>query len=88
MRAVHNIGPRKMIEIHGRRRIPDGVTDEVLTEVKNVKKLSFTHQLRDYLDISQKYGLSFDLFVRQDTKLSEPLKEMLRNEMIQLRYIP
>lgn len=88
VRAVYNIGPRKMIRINGRRRIPDGVTKTVLTEVKNVKKLSFTGQLRDYLDISRKFGLDFDLFVRRDTKLTKPLVEAINNRLINLRYIP
>ena len=88
VRAVHNIGPRKMIEIHGRKRVPDGVTDTVLTEVKNVKKLSFTSQLRDYLDISREQGLRFDLFVRRDTKLSEPLLQAIEQRIINRRFIP
>ena len=88
MRAVHNIGPRKMIEIHGRKRVPDGVTKTVLTEVKNVKKLNFTKQLRDYLDISREFGLRFDLFVRRDTQISDPLLQAIEQGLINRRFIP
>ena len=88
MRAEYNIGPRKAIEINGRKRVPDGVTETVLTEVENVKRLSFTKQLKDYLAIAQERGLRFDLFVRRDTRMSKQLKEALKKKLIHLRYIP
>ena len=53
-----------MIQINGRRRIPDGITRRVVSEVKNVKEFGFTKQLRDYADWAQQEGKAFDLYIR------------------------
>ena len=71
-----------------RYRIPDGLDDAVLAEVKNVKNLSYTKQLRDFNMYSQKKGLSFDLFIRPSTRLSGPLKNEILSGNIDLRYLP
>lgn len=91
MRAVYDIGPKRLITIHGRDRIPDGVTDEaisVISEVKNTATLSYTRQLKDYRDIAQATGRQFHLYVRSTMKLSAPLQEAIDNKEIILRYIP
>ena len=88
VRRVHDIGPKRPIDINGRRRIPDGITPQVLTEVKNVRRLSFTRQLRDFADFAEQTGRRFDLFVRRDTLLSGPLSDAIESGLINRRYIP
>lgn len=88
MRAHHEIGPKSRIEVGPRTRIPDGITDEVLTEVKNVQKLAFTRQLKDFLEYSESRGLRFDLFIRPTTKMTGPLIEAIRHRRIIVRHIP
>lgn len=90
VRAAYNIGgkPGAAILMNGRARIPDGLTADVLSEVKNVKSLSFTRQLRDYSDFAQQTGRRFDLYTRQNTKLSGPLQDAIDSGLINHRYIP
>lgn len=59
------------IEINGRFRIPDAMTPTVLTEVKNVKYISNTRQLRDFADYAKKTNRTLELFVRPTTKISK-----------------
>ncbi|WHI48954.1 RHS repeat-associated core domain-containing protein [Microbulbifer sp. VAAF005] len=88
VRASFNIGQKKKFSINGRDRIPDGVTSTTLSEVKNVKSLSYTRQLRDFSDIAKQQGLRFDLYVRPSTKLSGPLSDAIKNGTINLKFIP
>src|SRR5690606_25783782 len=88
VRAVYEIGPQTRILINGRNRIPDGMTEKVLSEVKNTKSLSYTQQLRDFADFARQKSLDFHLYVRQGTKLSGPLKREVESGNIVLRYIP
>ena len=66
----------------GRYRIPDGLDDLTLTEIKNVAKLSNTSQLRDFLAHSQANGLTFVLETRAATRLSGPLKDLIDRGLI------
>jgi len=86
--AVGITGPKTVIEIGGRSRIPDALTNEVLTEVKNVHNLSFTRQLRDFLAYSQQTSRNFNLYTRASTTLSGPLKEAIRQGLINHFFIP
>ena len=88
VKAVHNIGDKIKVTINGRVRIPDGLTGTTLSEVKNVKSLSYTKQLRDYADYANKKGLQFDLYIRPNTKLSGPLQDAIVNGTINLKTIP
>jgi hypothetical protein len=88
VRARYDIGDKAKITVNGRNRIPDGVKRNVLSEVKNVRKLAFTRQLRDFLDFCRERGMRFDLYVRQDVKMTGPLKEAIDVNHINLRYIP
>ena len=88
VREAVDIGPKVRISVGGRARIPDGLTDSVLSEVKNVKSLSFTQQLRDFATHADKNGLRFDLFVRPTTELSTPLQQAVGDGLINLRLIP
>ncbi|MBK8010187.1 MAG: hypothetical protein IPK13_02495 [Deltaproteobacteria bacterium] len=86
--AAYNIGDNAKILVNGRNRIPDGLTNTVLSEVKNVKSLSFSRQLRDFADFAQQRGRRFDLYVRPNTTLSGALQEAVPQGTINLRFIP
>ena len=88
VRAVADIGPKIAIKVAGRTRIPDGLTDRVLTEVKNVAYQAWTRQLGDYATYAMDQGLRFDLWLRAGATLSEPLKEAGRSGLVNLRWIP
>ncbi|QDT69091.1 hypothetical protein MalM25_20180 [Planctomycetes bacterium MalM25] len=85
--AVGNIGPKTKVSINGRNRIPDGVTRDAVSEVKNVKKLSFTRQLRDYVDYAKQEDKRFDLYVRRSTELSGPLVDARNRGDINIKFI-
>ncbi len=74
----------------GRYRVPDGLSETTLSEVKNVGKLSRTAQLRDYAAYAQVKHLGFDLYVRPGTgtALSKPLQDAIDAGIIDLRYLP
>ena len=85
VRALYKIGdkPRKGIVVNGRVRRPDGlILGESLSEVKNVKSLSFTRQLRDYSEYAQAEGLRFDLYIRSGASLSGPLEDAINKGLI------
>ena len=66
---------KRPIEINGRTRIPDGLNSKQLTEVKNVKYLSNTQQLRDFAYYAKTTGRKMELFVRPTTKISKSVIE-------------
>jgi RHS repeat-associated protein len=68
-------------------RIPDGLTNTVLSEVKNVGQLSFTNQLRDFASYAQSNGLNFNLYVRPTTQLSGPLQQAINEGQVMLKYL-
>ena len=59
-----------LIRINGRIRKPDALDELSLTEVKNVKYISNTLQLRDYADFAAKYNLDKILKVRPNTHIT------------------
>jgi hypothetical protein len=78
-------GSKVHIRINGRTRIPDRLTQSELIEVKNVRKLSYTQQLRDFYEYCKRNNLRFVLVVRRDTRLSRTLQEMERKGQIVVR---
>lgn len=79
-RAVGTTGRKMQIKMsNGKIRVPDSIdpTRRILTEVKNVSSLNYTRQLRDYHTFAQNNRLTFELFVRSDTKLSRLCKMQL-----------
>lgn len=65
-------------------RIPDFVTSDAIHEVKAVKNLSNTKQLRGFMEIAQQSGRKLIIHVRQDTILSGPIRELEQNGIIQI----
>ena len=66
---------KEPIQINGRTRIPDGMTDNVLTEVKNVKYISNTQQLRDFADYADLTKRTLELYVRPNTRIAKTVIE-------------
>ncbi|MEO0249526.1 MAG: putative toxin [candidate division WOR-3 bacterium] len=89
-RAAGITGPKTRIEVAPNKfRIPDEVREGIsLTEVKNVKSLSFTRQLRDYYQYCQDKNLKFVLYTRKNTQLSKALQELIQQGKIELRFLP
>lgn len=59
------------IQINGRTRIPDAMTDSSLIEVKNVKYISNTQQLKDFADYANATGKTLELYVRPTTTVAK-----------------
>lgn len=92
VRGAFDIGLKKAAEIDGRKRIFDGLTDEAVSEVKNVARQSFTRQLKDSLKFAKDTGRVFDLYVRggaNPTTLSGPLQDAIADTpRFNLKFIP
>lgn len=74
--------------INGRDRIPDFIDKSrgIIAESKNVAKQSYTRQLRDYVDMATEMGTKLELYVRQNTKLSKTLQEVIDQGQIIINY--
>ena len=88
VRAIRDIGPKKPIVVNGRRRIPDGMNRTTLTEIKNVKSLSYTQQLRDYADYANENGLVFELWMPRGVEMSRTLRDEIDAGRIVPQWIP
>ncbi|HOD01859.1 MAG: tRNA nuclease WapA precursor [Firmicutes bacterium ADurb.Bin300] len=67
----------------GNYRIPDGLTNTVLSEVKNYSgTLSYTAQLRDFVSYPQANGLQ--MYLHTNAALSGPMQQMVDSGTIQL----
>ena len=78
----------KKIMMNGRSRIPDGFDQNMwVQEVKNVKNLSYTSQLRDYFGFANSNGLKMELYIRPSTNLSGPLQSAIKEMGVIIRYI-
>lgn len=78
------------VPVNGRNRIPDFYDAEqrLVVEVKNVEKLSYTSQLRDYVQIAQERGTVLTLYVRKNTTFTGPLQYAIDQGLIELEYFP
>lgn len=83
---------KKHIVVKTRTRIPDKLSKgKYVMEVKNVKSLTLTSQIRDTLTIANTYEaeeLRFILKIRHTTKLSGPLQEFIKQNGIIIKYLP
>jgi RHS repeat-associated protein len=82
VRAKVDIGPKTAIEVNGRARIVDGLTDTTVTEVKNVKYQGWTKQLQDSSDFAKETGRNFTLRVAPEARLSGPLLDAEYEEKV------
>ena len=62
---------KQSIQVNGRTRIPDAITPTKLTEVKNVKYISNTQQLKDFATYAHDTGRSLELWVRPTTRVAK-----------------
>ncbi len=70
-------------------RRPDRLTADFIGEIKNVKRLGLTKQLRDYIAFSKKEGIPFHLTVRENTRIYGPLQEAAeRGDVTLFRTLP
>jgi hypothetical protein len=74
----------------GGYRVPDLLDDAagVIGEVKNVQRLSYTAQIRDYASWAEARGYVFRLWVRPTTQLSGPLQHEILQGAIRLEFLP
>lgn len=65
-------------------RYPDLIDDSKrrVVEVKNVRQLSMTKQLREYLMWAEDKGYTLELRTRKDTQLSSELKRLIQSGKI------
>ena len=68
-------------------RIPDLLTAEELIEVKNVRRLFLTAQLRDFLAFCEMTDRQFVICVRGDVRLSRPLQDLVDSGAVRLREL-
>jgi hypothetical protein len=61
------------------------LTETELIEVKNVRSLSYTQQIRDLHDFCKQNNLKLVLVVRRNTRLSRTLQEMEKSGEIIIR---
>ena len=80
-RAAGIAGSKTRIVVNGRIRVPDAIDGNlsILTEVKNVKSLNYTSQLRDYQAYAQQNGYTFVLRTRPNTHMSGPLRNAINS---------
>ena len=79
----------KTININGRNRIPDGLDMQLhLQEVKNVKVLSYTRQLKDYFGFAAQNHLKMELYIRRTTIMTKPLQKAIKDMGVIIRYLP
>jgi hypothetical protein len=71
----------------GNMRIPDGLTRTLLQEVKNVKSLSLTSQLKDYMQFAKSTERTMGLFVRPNTYMSGPLQNAIKQYGVVVKYL-
>ena len=69
-------------------RIPDYLdkANKIIGDVKNVKKLSYTKQLQDFMLYAQKHNYTYVLKIRKSTQLSGTLKKLVDAGKIVLLY--
>ena len=69
-------------------RIPDYLdkTNKIIGDVKNVKELSYTSQLKDFMLYAEKYGYTYVIKIRKTTQLSSTLKSLVDAGKIVLLY--
>ena len=70
-------------------RIPDQLSKSkrLISEVKNVKRLSLTNQIKDFVAFAQSNRYTFELWVRETTKFSKPLQKLIDEGEIVLKYL-
>lgn len=66
-------------------RVADFLTSSALHEIKNVKNLRLTNQLKDFILFSQREGLKMTIHVNKATKITNQLKKLERHGIINIK---
>jgi hypothetical protein len=71
------------------KTIPDFIDDanRIVGEIKDVAELGWERQLRAQYAWAQKHGYTYQLIIRQDTKLKGELADYVRRQLIDVDYI-
>lgn len=83
-----NLKGSKKIKINGRYRIPDELARKrgvpALRELKSVKNLDYTRQLRDYMDIANLKGATYTLEVDWPVldRVSKEIRDLVKSKKI------
>ncbi len=88
VRAVQDIGPKVRIPYGNSYIIPDGLTTQVLSEVKNVAYQPWTQQLSNYADWASQNGRTFDLYIRSTTTLSAGVNAAQNSGAVNIVRVP
>lgn len=88
VRAAVDVGPKTVIQIAGRTRIPDGLTSTVLSEVKNAAYVPYSQQLRDFATFARQTGRRFELYVRPGADIAQPLLDARAQGIVNIIPIP
>jgi len=48
-----------------------------VNEVKNVARQGLTAQLRDYIQYASSKDMQFNLYINEETKISQPLQDLI-----------
>ena len=76
VRTIYDIGDKGTIVVNNNVRIPDGISNTAVSEVKNVAYQAWTRQLADYAQYAHYKKIAFDLYVRTSTILSSTVQAM------------
>ncbi len=88
VRSAFSIGDKAAVMVNSRMRIPDGLSRNVVTEIKNVAYQANTLQLRDLATAALQSGRRLDLWVRTNTVISGPLQQAVGNSNGTIRILP
>lgn len=81
---------RRIPSLNGtaRFRVPDILTETELIEVKNVRRLALTPQLRDFLSYAESSRIAFVLLTRFDTVLAPDIRDLIAAGRIRHAELP
>jgi len=70
-------------------RIPDQLLQSkyLISEVKNVKKISLTNQIKDYVAYAKSHQFTFEIWVRKTANISKPFQQLIDNGDIVLKFL-
>jgi hypothetical protein len=68
-------------------RVPDILLDSELIEIKNVKRLRMTNQLKDFRLFCKQTNRKFVIYVRTDTSLTSEVSTLASSSEIKIRYL-
>jgi len=87
----HRANTERIVSLTGtaKYRVPDVLNHaaRLIGEVKNVGRLSYTDQLKDFVLYAQKNGYRFELILRQGAVISDELQQAVRSGAIVLKRI-